>query len=302
MKRPALSASLAVAALLSASQALAASRISIDTRIEEGITKTIFQMEEGFITVYLPAELHPGDTISGSMTAKPFGGDAESREANLKALQTCSIELRRAAVYSTEPAPEKSKKIESPVATFDRPLFSGTIPEKTRGLEVVLVREGRKLKYDRLKVESDEAVAGDADACTIPAIAQGNHPAIIKVAADGLAENTEVTVAGKPCAILAESPRMIVFRSPADVVGATTMSFSEKGRGARCDLVNLQVRLSASQLRLKKGERSKMTVSINGLKSVSQPVELVLSNMTPQVVQIIGGDQQVVPIPAGGVQ
>ncbi|MGE0266245.1 MAG: hypothetical protein AB7V06_26475 [Candidatus Obscuribacterales bacterium] len=302
MKIPFFRISLALSALLAGSPALAAPRISADTKIEEGITKTIFQMEEGFITVYLPAELHPGDTISGSMAAKPFGGDAESKEANMKALKSCSIELRRAAIYSPEPMPEKVKKIEPPVATFDKPLFSGTIPEKTRGLEVVLVRDGRKLKYDRLKVESDEAVAVDADSCMIPAIAQGNHPTLIKMRADGLAENTEVSVGGKRCEILAESPRMIVFRSPADVVGATTVSFSEGGRGARCDLVNLQVKLSASQLRLKKGERSKMTVSINGLKSASQPVELVLSNMTPQVVQIIGGDQQVVPIPAGGVQ
>lgn len=291
--------------LVTAGDVLAAGKISADTMIEEGITKTVFQMDEGFVTVYLPAEIVPGDTISGSLTYKPFGLDSDTRQANKKRLESYSIEIRRAEKIADSAASEadgKRKKADPPTAAAANPTFSGTIPEKTRTIEVYLLKDGSKAKYDRLKIASEATSLVQSDNCQLPSIAQCNHPTIIRTAADGLADNTIVEVGGTRCDILAESPRMIIFKSPAEHVGATTLSFSEGDSGAQCDLVNLEVKLSAAQLKLRKGERSKMTVRINGLKDTNESVELVLKNLTPEVVEIIGGDDQVVKIPVGGVR
>ncbi|MBZ0188524.1 MAG: hypothetical protein K8F91_19910, partial [Candidatus Obscuribacterales bacterium] len=199
------------------SSAFAASKISADTMIEEGITKTVFQMDEGFVTVYLPAEIVPGDTISGSMVYKPFGLDNDTRQANKARLESYSIEIRRAEKIADKQGKDddgKRKKADPPTAGAANPTFSGTIPDKTRTIEVYLLKDGSKGKYDRLKIASEATSTVASDNCQLPSIAQCNHPTIIKTAADGLADNTIVEVGGTRCDILAESPRMIIFKSP----------------------------------------------------------------------------------------
>ena len=285
-------------------QASARSKILSDNIIEEEVAKAIFDIEDtGKVVVILPSQLTEKDTFSGTVVYEPFGKDKASKLSNLKLLEVYSVEIRRAEILKPDPLPEEYEKkgLPAPEASKKSPTFVGTIPEKCKTLEICLIEGERKKKYERIKLNDPEEVKiADSKSCSIPQVAQGNHPVVVKGAFDGNFKNTKITMDKSSCQILAESPRETIFKSPLSLVGKSRLDIEEETFSASAHLVNLKLRLEAKKLNLKMGEKTSLYAKVEGIQDTNSAVELVLVNMTPEVVSLVGGDNQVVRIPLGG--
>lgn len=278
----------------------ARTKIKSKDLLEEGVYKTFFTISQlGQVVVYLPGKLKPGDKFSGSVKYRAFGKNKEAKLQNLKSLKSYSVQVRRAEVLE-KPA-NSDDKIPPPQANQDKSQFSGVIPEKNRTLEIVLMSGEKKAKYSRLKLEKELIEDSSLQKSSyVPNVSQCGHPVVISGRFDGNFKNTKVKVGGENCLILAESPRDAVFQSPYEVVGKTELKFSDATFSGKSEIVNLKLRLRAHKAKLKMGEKTTIRANVEGIGDSSNAVELVLVNMTPDVVSVKGGDQQVVRIPPGG--
>lgn len=288
---------------LSIAPAQAISKFKADQIIEEGVNKTVFKIADtGRVIFILPSELLEKDKFSGTITYKPFGKTKAVRKSNLSELKNYSVDVRKAEIILPDSATEEErKKIPSPKATKEKTTASGIIPEKTKRIEISLTREGKRKKFDKILIEEESKLSTTpTDSCLIPSIAQGNHPVVVQGNFDGLAENTSVTMDGVKCMVLAESPREMVFKSPIALVGNSKLHIEDNGNSVDTEIVNLKLRLHAKKLKLKMGEKTQLYVKVEGAGDTKIPAELVIKNLTPDIVSIEGGDEQVVQIPAGG--
>lgn len=291
-------------ALANPQGAFAASKYKVLNLLEEGVNKTVFVVvDTGRIVITLPRELVPNDKFSGSMRYTPFGKTKAEKKSNLEELKTYSVMVRKAEVVDKEKLTEAQLKkgVPAPEATSESKSFSGLIPEKCKSLELALYLGERKKKYKRIKLEEAPVLEYPAKGTfSMPMVAQGNHPVVIKGSFDGLIRNSKVTMDGNNCYLLAESPRELVFRSPISIVGKSKVKFQEGSTSGVSDLVNLKLRLVVKKVKIKMGERTQIYAKVEGVGDTKQSVDLVLKNLTPDVISIIGGDEQVIQIPAGG--
>ncbi|NNE66960.1 MAG: hypothetical protein HKN33_10390, partial [Pyrinomonadaceae bacterium] len=94
---------------------------------------------------------------------------------------------------------------------------------------------------------------------------------------DGDLTNTELGVGGKKANPLAESPRQSVFQSPRDVIGPTDLEFREGNTRIKQNFRNIDVKLTASKLKLMKGETSRVSLNVSGLQGIEDEVPLHIS-------------------------
>lgn len=137
----------------------------------------------------------------------------------------------------------------------------------------------------------------------MPTAGQTGKPITIGGGCDGYTGNTGVNCGGTKCTPLAEGPRGTVVKSPGNVVGPTDLTFTECGRTAKGKYCNLKVKLSAPKTVLKKGETTTVTVMVYGVEGLAGPVELRIENRSPNVIDMEGGNSQVITInPSSGGQ
>jgi hypothetical protein len=112
---------------------------------------------------------------------------------------------------------------------------------------------------------------------------------------DGNAANTEIAVADRKLAPLAESPVALKFRIPEDLPpGSYTVTVKEKERTpAEIPLLCVRSRMSADRLELKKGETIEVRINIEGTEL---PLSVEVINHTPLLVSI---DERVVEVKNG---
>ena len=75
---------------------------------------------------------------------------------------------------------------------------------------------------------------------------------------------------------IAESPRKLVFESPDNVIGPVEISLKEGDKEVKGTYRNVGVNLTAPKTNLLKGEHTTLTVQVEGLAGLKQPVPLTL--------------------------
>jgi hypothetical protein len=80
---------------------------------------------------------------------------------------------------------------------------------------------------------------------------------------------------GKP---IAESPRKAVFTAPTNVTGPIELHFKEGNTETTQMFRNVGVKLSAPKTSLLRGERTTLTIQVNGLQGIDKPVPLTLES------------------------
>lgn len=109
----------------------------------------------------------------------------------------------------------------------------------------------------------------------LPRFGQHGRPVEILGSFDGNYTNTTVNVGGNPVKILSESTDKLVFEGP-DFVGPTEIVLKEAQAVARSPYRNIRIRLSAPKTNLQKGERTILTVEVEGLQGIQQEVTFKL--------------------------
>jgi len=238
-----------------------------------GIQVAVFPQKAGTIYVNLPDDLAPGDTASVTVNPVPNGKDEREREEKLEELREYQVELAGARAPATER-----------IRTF-------TIPQDAKGLSIVLL-DGRGRKKDEVK-----AVVGDAApsprSYQVPSVGQGGSAVVIPGPFDGDLSNSSVRIGGEDAEPIAESPRQLLVRGPGE--GATDQLVEVREREtvvATGRYRNVDVRLSAGATNMHSGQSTTLTVSVKGVADLKQPLPLRLTNHTPGVVSMEGGEEQ----------
>lgn len=132
--------------------------------------------------------------------------------------------------------------------------------------------------------------------CSGPIEAFSGWPVRIPGVFDGLAENTTVTVGGKPARVEAETESGVVVNAPDWNLGLSTIQIREGENQAECTLRNVGIFLTADRLKLSSGDSTILHLKVRGLEGIESPRHVALVNRTRSVITLSGGDSQFLTI------
>lgn len=239
---------------------------------QKGLTTAVFNLPEGIVTVYLPADIRPGDQVSGTVQAVAAGKNTKQTAKNLSDLKRYLVEFDghkfpvTGATNSVQYKMNYSKLLQRPLSIINS---NGVTVEQ------LLV----SCPYNN---ETKPAIG-----CNIPTHALTASPMRINGSFDGNSSNTQCKVGGKEVAVLAESPRQCIVLFPADSEGNQTVQVKENNQPAcekKTSGVSMQV--TTGRLSLRRGERTYIKVEVTGLQHLPDTARLTLTNITMDVVEM----------------
>ena len=239
---------------------------------QKGLTTVTFTLAKGKIKAYLPNDIRPGETISGSIVAEAVGKNARQIENNLSALKKYFINIQN------EKYPVDSYMSFQFMVAQDKPMT---------GVIQLITLSGVIENEVALPTTSWQDLQPAPSQCIIPTHALTASPLTITGPFDGDASNTKCSLNNKPLEILAESPRQCVVLYPADAKGLQNVYIQEKNQPSCIQNIStVQMNISAGKLSLLKGERTYINVSISGLQNLPDTAVLTLDNVTTNVVNM----------------
>jgi hypothetical protein len=260
--------------------ALAAGAGSLESTPEVHVVS--FEVPAGTVYVNLPGDLAPGDRASATVNPVPSGKTAKDQARHGEELAAFSVQL------GAQPAAAGPG-----VRTFDAPA-AGSLP-------VVLTdKKGKRVGEVRVPLR---APAAAPTAYAIPAVGQGGGAFPIAGAFDGDLSNSEARIGGTPAQPMAESPRQLVVRGPQDGMAATPVEVRERGQVVATGTYrNVSVKLAAPTTHLLSGQRTTLTVTLGGLHDLKETLPVRLTNASPGVASMEGGNEQTLCVRADEVK
>jgi hypothetical protein len=126
-----------------------------------------------------------------------------------------------------------------------------------------------------------------------PAVHQAGRPMTVEGPFDGNLRTTLARMGGQRLNLLAESPRKLVIETNRNSVGLAAIVVEKREQVvARCLSRSVKVKLSVPKQSLSRGERSSITLTLTGLEGIETSFAVRLTNKTPAVIQLDGGDSQ----------
>lgn len=239
---------------------------------EPAINFTYFETKEGKIQVFLPP-LTSGVTLSGTVYLEPNGKTSKDSSRNLEALRSNLLKLGDILIKA------------------ERGSFNLQIPPSgSTGIQLQLQSStGQLINTQTLPFTTTNIPAGNFSA---PAYAVSTDAATIKGSFDGNLANTLITVNGQKAIVLAESPSRIYMKTPGNITGPATIQCNEGGttQTARTNIISLE--LSAGKTNLRKGENTQIHIKVVGLEGLSANVPVNITNTSPSVINLEGGNTQ----------
>ena len=239
-----------------------------------GLQTATFDTLSGTVTVNLPEEVAAGDTISGTVVAEPAGDTEKKREKNLGMLTGYVLEVEG-----------QSGEVGDGRLTLTLPGAGPTAALVLR--EVRKGKPGREIgRVDLPLLDLPDAPAG----FQLPTVGQTGRPLVVRGRFDGDLARTGLTVGDTAALPLAESPRVAIFRSPANIVGSAPVTLREQGQDvAWGEFRNVDVRLSAPRVDLRPGEATTLAAVVSGLEDLEEEIPLTLDVWPTAVVNVEGG-------------
>lgn len=235
-----------------------------------------FDTKEGKITVYLPP-LSSTITISGTVYLEPTNKDSSR---NILALQSYRLNLGDQAI----PVQRGSFLLNLPADPGP-----GTISLQLKN------SGGQIIKNEQLPVTKAPV---NSSGFIIPNYIVSGNAASIKGSFDGKLGNTSVNISGEKVQLLAESPSHLYFTSTGNHTGPSTVEVKENGKTQTATSNILKLDLSAPKTNLRRGEKTEIHITINGLEGLTVPVPLKIENTSPSVITLEGGNtQQITVVP-----
>lgn len=101
-----------------------------------------------------------------------------------------------------------------------------------------------------------------------PPVAVAGRTHVVRGPLSGDGTKTKVKIGGRPVPIVAENPRSVFFEVPDDTpAGYTKVAVEDGGRRAEIPIAVVKIAMSADQLRLKRGQTTRLHVAISGPES-----------------------------------
>lgn len=283
-----------IAALYYSNFAFAQTQATSPSKVSPGgVSETLLNVAAGRVRIYLPDDIRPGDTISGSVTAEPTGKTDAERAKNSAELRGYVVEIAGAQQNAWEQA---GKKLQS---TIRFALNAGATPTGALRSKAGNPISNFNIPVSSLGITNPSTSPPTPEDFKLPTIGQQGRPVQIQGPFDGNFDNTSVRVGGQPVEPLTESPRASTFTSPENVTGPTEIAMKEGDVAKSAPFRNLKLDLTAPKTNLLKGEKTIVTVQVNGLQGITSPVPVQL--VTTGSVNMSGGNLQNIPILPGNV-
>ncbi len=259
---------------------------SPNTISENGLTSVVFETSEGVVTTYLPANLHSGDIISGTVITEPNGKNTKQITKNQKILNGYVIEMKD----------EKT--------LVDKQKLNWQLPaDFTEGMVRLILRDtnGRELGVADLPVNSEPRISMVGlpvirNDFRIPGLLRSGETEMISGVFDGRADNTGLKLGDEDVDIIAESPEGLFVKVPENVTGSNILQLSEGEMQLEEEVHVADLNLSADKLTLAKGGQTKVNIKVSGLQNIEKPVDVQVTNLSPSVITIDGGNTQTLQI------
>jgi hypothetical protein len=123
------------------------------------------------------------------------------------------------------------------------------------------------------------------------AICQPGLPLTISGNFDGNASNTNVSIGGQPCEVIAEAGNMTIVQVPQNATaGVTNISINENNVTEEHQVNVAVLNLTTNKTTLRKGEKATVSVSVSGLQGLETGNEckVRIANLSPTVVSMKG--------------
>lgn len=261
-----------------------------------------FDTPKETITVSLPDDIRAGDSFSGTVYAEPRvkePGKNETRDPGAPQVELIRTNQNGLTEYFRIPTIKyyvpgrfaDGGGASGTVQTYD----VGTAPGTFTCTLTIVSPNGKEILLIPLQTSSEPVTKTGASAdLKLPTLGQAGRNQSINGTFDGNADSTNVSIAGKPVEVIAESPRKCVFRAPADAVGPSEITVNENGRETKGTYRNVGVKLTAPKTNLLRGEKTTLTVQVTGLSGIRNDVPLQLEKAGTVTMQ--DGDMQHIQI------
>jgi hypothetical protein len=250
-----------------------------DVQVSGGVSTAAFTTPQGKIQVHVSADAAPGDTISGVVLAEPAGTTPQEQQANQGVLTGLVVELEG----------QQTK-------VADRQ-YEWTVPATLRtGRATITLRGAGGRVVSQLPVPVDPQPplpAAGPGTVDLPRDLQAGRPATIRARSDGSLRGKTVEVGGSQAALLAASPRQVVFRVTEGAFGEVPVRYTDNGRTTEGRLRAMGVRLTADATQLIRGQRATLTTTVTGLGGLTEPATLSYRNLSPAIVQVEGREPRI---------
>jgi hypothetical protein len=251
---------------------------------QKGLTTAVFNLQPGVIKIFLPEDIRPGETISGTIQVLPNGKNEKQMMKNLEALKKYSVDIdgQRSPVSGANS--HVQYKLD-PGKTLHRPLS-------------IINSSGISVAQTIIQIHGTPVSQSSPAGCSIPTHALTASPLTITGPFDGSSDNTKCSVGGQPAEVLAESATQCIIRFPSNVNGMRSLQVKENDR-EKCnrDISAVNLDVSTGKLNLLKDERTFIKVLVTGLKGLPDTAVLTITNTTTDIVQMQPTNQYRVMLP-----
>ncbi|MGD9682561.1 MAG: hypothetical protein AB7W16_15345, partial [Candidatus Obscuribacterales bacterium] len=242
--------------------------------VDQALASVTFDTNGGLVRCNLPADLRAGDTISGTIQMEPDGSNDSYKQRSLKKLNDYIVFVGKHEVYAR-------------LGTF-----RFTVPPDTTSLEIRLSnKKGANLGSETIAVAPATSEPEPAS-YKVSSFVEANKPVAITGDFPGDFRMNEVTVNDQAATPLAQSPRSLVFLPPENMSGTLKLRLKEGKHLFRGEFTALSVSLSMVTNKVERGKSHSLLVRVVGLKDNAPSVMVKVQNLTPQIVNLEGGDVQ----------
>jgi hypothetical protein len=256
-----------------------------------GLRTGTFEMPQGLIEANLTDDVSAGDTVTGSVIAKPQGETPLQLEANGDELSGHVVTVQ--ATQTDDPTTPEDETMTTTLATGNPGQYlTFSIPDAVTAIKYLLTdAEGNEVGYTDIPVGPPRINLPVTH--RTPAIAQSGRPVTIDGPFNGYVGDSGVQIGSQPAPVIAESPGRVVAQSPNNVVGPTTIEVEEEDTTViQQPIRNVQISLSAGQTTLQQGQETNLDIQVTGLQGLENELPVQVENLTPGIVRLPGGIAQ----------
>ncbi|QHI36911.1 hypothetical protein IMCC3317_22810 [Kordia antarctica] len=256
-----------------------------NSTLKDGLQRINVSTIQGTITVNLPAEIHSGDQISGTVSAIPSETgtnkkDKKRAKKNKEALEKYTVSFH-----------QNSRRVSS------RSLDILLSPKTSSDTQELTIYDEKGKVIAKIPVQINDAKrTNKVSNMQFPTYVRAGNTCYIKGNFDGNMKNSKVMLGENVLPIIAESPDRLICEIPNTVSGLQKITVTENGitNSATCNVVGMN--LSVGKLNLLKGESTNLVIEVYGLENIETPVEILVENKTQENINLSGGNTQNITI------
>lgn len=269
---------------------LAYTQENVSTKIINGLITSTFETKQGDIIINLTADLYAKDVISGTISGNSIGKNENQKRKNKKILNGMVIEFGD----EKSTVEDKNWKWKIPDVVKDGIMYLVLKDKKGNELArtTILVDEIPRTPLSPIKLaEATISEVGNL-VCKIPEyLRTGSHESILWDF-DGDFSTSGIKINDIELNILAESPGRIIFEVPENITGPVEIEVTENDISFTDTTRILDIAITVGKWTLTKGESTFVVVKGKGYKEIKKPISIKLTNLTPDKINMTGGDNQ----------